>query len=218
MPEILANSPETRSPEGTILDQSQPQPTTTETKSDASPNPPAESKSAPAEYKPFTAPEGAELDPKAVEGATAIFRELGLDQSQAQKLIDFQLNRDKELSTKGADTYNQMRAEWRTQTEADPMIAGHEGGVEGAIAEIGKAIATLPPKLQQELRNDLTLTGAGDKASVVKAFLIFAKSVNEGQHVAGHGPSEEGQKAPGATARPSPAAAMFPNLPSASTH
>ncbi len=218
MPETpQANTPEARTTEGAILDQSQTT-QTTEPTPNADPNPPAEPQAAPSEYTPFTAPEGSALDPKAIEGATAIFRELGLSQSQAQKLVDWGANREKESTSKSAEAYNNTRTEWRNKTESDPIITSYEGGIDGVKADIGKAINTLPPKLQTELRDALTLTGAGDHPAVVKAFLAFAKSVNEGQHVSGSGPSEEGQTKSGAATRPSAAAAMFPNLPSSVTH
>jgi hypothetical protein len=111
-----------------------------------------------------------------------------------------------------------MRTEWRTQTESDPMLTGYKGGLEGALADISKAIATFPPKLQTEFKDAMTLTGAGDNPAIVKGFLTLAKERIEGQHVSGSGPSEEGQRRPGEVSRPSAAQAMFPTLPSASTH
>jgi len=210
MPETqpLANDPASRTQEGTILDQSH---TNTETTTNANPNTPAEPKPAPAEYTPFTAPEGSSLDPKAIEGATALFREFGLDQSQAQKLIDWGASREKETAGKSAEVYNQMRTDWRSQVEAHPTLGGAK--LDETRAEIGKAIATLPPKLQTAFKDAMNLTGAGDHPAVVEAFYTLAKSVNEGQHVAGAGPSEAGQVKPGTSVRPSPAQSMFPNLP-----
>ena len=215
MPETpQANDPATRSPEGTILDQTSSQMQTPTEQSNASPNPAPEPK--PAEYTAFTAPEGSELDPKAIEGATAIFKELGLSQSQAQKLIDWGASREAANSGKGAETYNQMRTDWRSQIEAHPTLGGAK--LDETKAEIGKAIATLPPKLQTAFKDAMNLTGAGDHPAVVEAFYTLAKNVNEGQHVSGGNPSEEGQRRPGTESRPSAAAAMFPSLPSSATH
>lgn len=190
---------------------------TTTTQETSNANPAPTTQSAPTEYTPFTAPEGSTLDPKAIEGATAIFRELGLDQSQAQKLIDWGAKREVEAGTKGAEAYNQMRLDWRSQAEAD-LNANYAGGVEQAKSDIAKAIATLPPKLQTEFKDAMTLTGAGDNPAIIKGFLQFVKGVIEGQHVSGNGPSTLGQTNPATPARPSAAQSMFPTLPSSTPH
>lgn len=217
MPETTApaaNSTEARTPDGTILDQSQGNNSTTTTPQETSTSDPAPAQDSgpPADYT-LTPPEGSNLDPKAIEGATAIFKELGLTQDQAQKLVEWGAKRETDSGNKSLETYNQMRTGWRAEVEADPEIGG--GKLDATKAEIGKAIATLPPKLAQEFKDAMTLTGAGDHPAVVKTFLALAKSVNEGSHVTGGTPSVEGQRDPSKPARPSPAASMFPNLPTA---
>lgn len=216
MPETtpLPNDPVTRTPEGEILNQTQTQTSSPPEK----PNEPAPTTEAgaPADYTAFTAPEGATLDPKSIESATAIFKELGLSQSQAQRLVDYQLGRDTELSGKSAETYNQMRTDWRKQVETHPTLGGQK--LDETKAEIGKAIASLPSKLQADFKDAMNLTGAGDHPAVVEAFYTLAKQVNEGQHVSGNGPGADGQTRPGTEIRPSRAAAMFPNLPTSAPH
>jgi len=54
-------------------------------------------------------------------------------------------------------------------------------------------------------------TGAGDNPAFIKAFYKLAQRVTEGSYVQGRGPAEV--TAPGGR-RPSPAQAMYPNLPS----
>lgn len=217
-PTPLANSTEARSTEGTILDQSQTQttpPTSSTTETTPNDSTTTSPVGAPDKYE-FTPPDGAELDPKTIESATAVFKELGLTQAQANKLVEFQFARDAEIAKKPAEVYNQMRADWREAVEKDPQIGGQK--LDETRAEIGKAIATLPAPLQKDFKDAMNLTGAGDNPAIVKAFLAFAKSVNEStKHVAGGNPSPMGQNAPGGNSKPTPAAAMFPNLPSAST-
>ena len=213
----LANSTEARSPEGTILDQSSTQPTitssTTETPSNESAaTPPA---GPPAEYK-FTPPEGSELDPKTLESAAAVFKELGLTQAQADKLVEFQFSRDAELTKKPAEVYNQMRSDWRTEVENDPQIGGQK--LDETKANIAKAVNMLPPQLQKDFKQAADFTGAGDNPAFVRAINFWATQLTENtKHVSGGNPSPAGQTAPGANAKPSLASAMFPNLPSAST-
>ena len=217
MPETppAANSPEARTPEGTILDQSQPTQSSTPTETPTNEPAPAGSTSQVPDHYDLKPPEGSALDAAAIESASSLFKELGLTNPQAQKLLDFAAGRDREVGDKSAKVYNDMRADWRSQVEADPQLGGQN--LDATKAEIGKAIATLPPKLQADFKDAMNLTGAGDHPAVVKAFYTLAKSVNEGSHVTGGAPSPEGQRNPAAPARPSPAASMFPNLPSAST-
>jgi len=54
---------------------------------DANAEKPAE---APAEYAEFTVPDGVKLDDALLAEAAPVFKELGLTQEQAQKLVDFQ--------------------------------------------------------------------------------------------------------------------------------
>lgn len=115
----------------------------------------------------------------------------------------------------GEDHYTKMRTDWRSQVENHPQLGGER--LQETLGVINKAISTLPPKLQTDFKAALDYTGAGDNPAVVEVFYNLAKSVTEGQHVSGSGPSTEGQNASGKSIRPTAATAMFPNLPSAST-
>ena len=149
-----------------------------------------------------------------MEKATPIFKELGLSQDAAQKLVDF-YNDQAQATTK---LVNDMRAEWREATNKLPEVA--EKGSDAATALMGRAKATLfenDPKGQKAFDDAMNLTGAGDHPDIVRAWLRVAARITEGTHVSGKGPSDQGQTAPNAKARPSAAQAMYPNLPSA-TH
>src|SRR5574340_1250451 len=84
--EPLGNSTEARTTDGTLRDQGTPT-TATETKPDATPTEPA--KPTPPETYTFKAPDGKSYDQSLIDGATPIFRELGLDQAAADKLVAF---------------------------------------------------------------------------------------------------------------------------------
>lgn len=197
----LPNDPAARTTDGTLKDTTQiPEPTP-----DAS-TPPA----VPETYSAFTAPEGTELDATAIEQATPIFKELGLDQSQAQKLVDFYAKTASGRAEAQIKAYTDMRADWARQTTSDPEIGSKLPEVK---AEFGKALAQLPPKVATDLKAALDLTGAGDHPAVIKAMYHLSQLVNEGKHVSGAGPSKEGQLAPNTNARPTAAAALYPNLP-----
>lgn len=206
------NSTDARTPDGTIIDQGNPAVPPVETK----PNEPA----APAEPKPepvvpetydFRAPEGATLDTAAIERATPIFKELGLTQDQAQKLVDLYPKITENIVKANNDAYTAMREGWVSEIKADKEIGGK---LDHVAAEIGKLKQRLPEPMRDAFNEAVNLTGAGDHPAVVKALYEFAKIVNEGSHVAGAGPSPEGQNRNGVSKRPSLAGSLYPNLPS----
>lgn len=212
IPPPLPNTPEARTPDGTLKDASATTPTTpTLEKSPSTPDAPT----TPEKYD-FKVPEGQTINAALVDKATPIFKELGLTQDAAQKLFDFYNTTAKAQAESTTKLVADMRADWRTQTQALPEIATDPKAVEN----LGRAKATIfenDPKGLAEFNEAMDLTGAGDHPAVVKAILRFAARVNEGSHVSGRGPSSEGQTSPNKAARPSAAQAMYPNLPSA-TH
>jgi hypothetical protein len=193
------NTPEARTPDGTIQNQAPPSepPVTT---------PPADP--VPDTYT-FTAPEGKTLDTAAVEAATPIFKELGLTQPQADKLFELYGKLTDGNSSRQLEAVNTMREEWRNAVKSDAEIGGKLDAVK---AEIGKSLDLLPSGLRDEFKAAMDLTGAGDHPAFVKAFYKLSQMVNEGKPVTGGGPSTHGQTAPG-TGRPSLASAMYPNNP-----
>lgn len=204
-PPPLPNSAEARTADGTLKDAQTPTPPTTP----EAPTTPAEKPAPPVVPDKY---DFKDADPTVVEKATPIFKELGLSQDAAQKLVDFYNARAAETSKLVTD----MRSDWRTQTNALPEVATNPRAVE----DMGRAKATIfenDPKGLAAFNEAMDLTGAGDHPAVVKAMLRFAARVNEGTHVSGAGPSSEGQASPNKAARPSVAQSLYPNLPSA-TH
>jgi hypothetical protein len=240
----LANSTEARSPTGEILDRSSttaltPTPTITLTTPDPAlsadtskttetpdgkttlteaKTPPA-TPVVPEKYADFKAPDGFALDTKALESATPIFKELGLSQEQAQKLVDFHTAQMIEAAKAPQATVDTMRADWRAKVSADTdikaAVAGDKTGIDAVKVDIGRALGKLDPALAGEFKSAMDLTGAGDHPAFIKAIWKLSQFVGEGTHVAGKGPSPAGQTNPSAPARPSAAQALYPTLPSA---
>lgn len=185
----------------------------------ANPTPPIEPKAsepkvgdkpvAPEKYE-FTAPEGLTLDEATVTEASIVFKELGLTNEQAQKLVDFQGKLAKTQAEAPYKAYDAMREGWQNEVKADKDI----GHILPKVKEtIGKALDTLgDPALVASFKEGMNLTGAGDHPAFVKAFYKLAQSVVEGSHVSGKGPSPHGQSATGQGDRPTVAGAMYPNL------
>lgn len=232
-PTPLPNDAAARSPTGEILDQTPNQPrdpslTTTPTETPKPVIDPAKPADAPAEVKPvepgkvpdtyaaFKAPENYTLDQKVVEAALPVFKELGLTQDQAQRLVDLQTAREIELAKAPADTMTAMRTDWRAKVAADPEMSkavnGDKTGLDAVKLDIGRALTHLPADLQADFKAAMDLTGAGDHPAFVKAMWKFASLLGEGKHVTAGGPSPAGQKAPGTSDKPTAAKALFPNL------
>jgi hypothetical protein len=227
----LMNDEAARSPAGEILDQSAvtTQTSTTETGSDPaktqdSPAPSTETKDgtsvltkpaddkapkpdapkAPDTYADFKAPEGYTLDPKAIESALPIFKELGLTQDQAQRLVTQQAQLMIEAAKAPQATYERTRADWQASVLNDPDIkaasSGGKVGIDAVKVDIGRALTALGDiKLASDFKAAMDLTGAGDHPAFVKAFWKLSQLVGEGRHVSGAGPS--------------PAKALYPGLP-----
>lgn len=204
------NSPEARTPDGTIIDQAPPV--------EAAPNAPESVESKPAEapaggapesYTDFRIPEGATVDKSAIDSATPVFKELGLTQDQAQKLVDLYPKLSGDIVKANNDAYVAMRESWITELKADKDIGGK---LDHVAQEVGKLKSRLPDPVREALNEAMNFTGAGDHPAVVKALYEFAKLVNEGSHVTGAQPSPHGQAKSGVVNRPSLAAAMYPKL------
>jgi hypothetical protein len=229
----LANAPEARTPTGEIVDQAAPKatpetttptPTPSETKTEAKPadgktltsaatEKPAPS-GAPEKYEAFKAPEGYEIDNDTLDKATPLFKDLGLSQDQAQKLVDLYADVSLKAAQAPFETYEKMRTDWRDAVVKDPAIGDGTGLRTEVKTTLGRAIDSLPPDVAREFRAAMDLTGAGDNPAFIKAFYNFAQRIGEGTSVRGSNPSSFGQRAPGAAPK-SAAAALYPNLPSA---
>jgi hypothetical protein len=145
--------------------------------------------------------------------AVPLFKELGLSQDQAQKLVDFYGADRAKLAAAPQTAFNTMVDGWKADVLKDSSLASGNGLRADVKESIGKLKATLPAAEIAKFDEVMNMTGLGNHPTIVKALNAWGKALGEGKHVAGNGPSPLGQKAPGAIDRPSVAKAMFPNLP-----
>ncbi len=229
---LLPNDQAARSPTGEILEPSQiptqalkPSTAAPEATSTSTEAKPADGKApstttstgAPEAYADFTAPEGYTIDKAAIDAFVPVAKELGLTQDQAQKLVTLQAQQMIEAAKAPAATYEATRNTWQAQVRADPDLAkavnGDKTGLDAVKLDIGRALNAIgDPTLAAEFKSAMDLTGAGDHPAFVKTLWKLSQFATEGKHVTGGGPSPHGQQAPGSAAKPSPAAAMYPNL------
>lgn len=204
------NSTVARTDTGEIKDQSATQAVTTPTEGEVKPTEPV---AGPPEKYEFKAPEGATVDAKVVETVTPLLKELGLTQEQAQKLYDFHAaataDQTKTIGEALTKQVSDMRESWRAEVKADKDIGANLPKV---LENIGKLKALMPENIRTAFNADMDFTGVGDRLGFLKAFNFLAGKLTEGNHVTGGGPSKHGQSATGQAAKPSMAAAMYPNL------
>ena len=222
MSETQQGTPPEQTPTGEIKDQSPASSTTPETPTPPETTPaspdstksllnedvkaPDKAEGAPEKYEDFKVPEGYELDADVAKDATALFKELGLPQAAAQKLVDFYSAQSQQASEAPFKAWHETQEAWKTEIKADPEIGGKLDTVKTTIA---RAIDGLgDAKLAADFRQAMDYTGAGNNPAFIRAFYRLAAKVTEGSHVSG--------QPQGSRPRPvSAAAALYPNLPHA---
>src|SRR6266404_1872210 len=213
----MPNSPEARTPTGELKDQAPPTTTTpTEPTIPTPPEPKVEPKveapaGAPEAYTDFTLPEGVKLEGETLKSAQELFKELGLPQANAQRLVDFHLGQIKAATEASSKAYDDMRAGWQTAAKADSEIGPHMAKIKENVGRLYDAIGDA--KLVGEFKQIMDLTGAGDNPAFIKVLNKLSSFVTEGHHVTGAQPSKFGQTPPGTGERPSTAHALYPNNP-----
>lgn len=159
---------------------------------------------APEKYEDFKLPEGFELDADRAGEATAVFKELGLPQEGAQRLIDLYSKNIQEAIDAPFKLWNETQERWVNEVKADPEIGGKLDLVRQTIS---KAVDGLgDPNLANAFRSAMDATGAGNNPAFIRAFYKMAQRLTEGTHVSG-------QPAKSSSTPPSAAKALFPDLP-----
>lgn len=173
-----------------------------------------EAKPAVPEKYEFKAPaawadKGWELDTKLIETATPIFKDLGLSQDQAQKLVDFYAATSQADHEATENLVVEQNKKW-----VDAAKAEFGAKLPSMKITISKAIDGLAPATATAFRSAMDESGQGNNPDFIRAFHAFAEMLTEGGHVNGKGPSPHGQTPAGTQKRPSAAASMYPGLPS----
>lgn len=162
----------------------------------------------PEKYEFKNLPEGVTVP----DDATAMFKEKGLNQDQAQAAVDYYIKKSQEAAKQPYETWDKMNKEWLGTIQKDAEYKGDMKGVVTSISRLIDGVTGNDPALNKEFRAGMDLTGAGNHPAFVKFMYRLSQQMNEGSYVKPGGPSPLGQRAPGAGERPSPAKALFPGL------
>lgn len=114
-------------------------------------------------YADFTLPEGVELDSTMLDAATPVFKELGLTQEQAQKLVDLQVKQVEASQQGQVEAFNQLKNDWLTQAKADKEIGGE--GFDQNVADARVAMDKFGGEGLTKLMNEL---GIGNHPEIIR--------------------------------------------------
>lgn len=132
------------------------------------------SQTAPDTYADFALPEGIELDSAMLEAATPIFKDLGLTQEQAQKLVDFQAKQVQASSQRQVDDFNQLMDDWQNQSKTDKEFGGDAFEKNTGIARL--AIDKFGTPELKQLLND---HGVGNHPEMIRFMFRVGKLLGE---------------------------------------
>lgn len=164
---------------------------------------------APEKYSDFTLPEGFEADPTMMGEAQGIFKDLGLSQAAAQRLVDFYAKQARDAAEAPVNFWKETQQRWVDEIKADPEIGGKLDVVKTTVGRMLDSV--LGATDGAKFREAMDYTGAGNNPTFVRAFYKIAGLLTEGGHVKGANPAPGGQGQTGQ--RPaSLGQALYPNL------
>lgn len=149
----------------------------------------------------LTAPEGTEIDERILAEADPVFRELGLNNDQANKLMPLAGKFAEKLQQASLDAHLAMAADWAKKAQADKEIGGKNWGeTEAAVA---RALDKFGAPEGSPFRKLLDDTKLGNHPEMIRMFAKIGKAIGEdGDFVRADG---------GAAIKPDRLAALYPD-------
>ncbi len=140
----------------------------------------ADKKAAKAKEYTLKAPEGTELKPEAVTEFTALAKENGLNEAQAQKLVDWYAQRSKVATEEATKVWQTTNDGWVATAKADKEFGGEKfeasiTSAKGAIAKFGN----------DEFKKALSLTGMGNHPEMIRFLTKISKAFGEDKMIDG---------------------------------
>jgi hypothetical protein len=131
----------------------------------------------PEKYADFVLPENMSLDKETIAKATAAFKELGLSQENAQKLVTIQAEYAKANEAAILESFNKQVAGWK---EESTKMFGND-----AEKEFGTAAKAIDRFGTPALKQVLNETGLGNHPEWVKFCNKIGKTISEDNRVEG---------------------------------
>ncbi len=164
--------------------------TTADTEDGGGDNAGDDTEAAPESYADFVMPEGVEVDAALLESATPLFKELGLNQEQAQKLVDFQAAQVQAGARSQVEAFNQLKDGWVEQAKSDKEFGGDKFEESVGIAQM--ALNKFGTPELKELMND---HGVGNHPEMIRFMVRVGALTKEDVPGGGNAPSESADRA-----------------------
>ena len=194
---------------------------TQESPEQAAPQAGSEQEATKAGYEPFTIPEGFTMDEAQTSDVSAVAKEFGLDQAQAQKMVDKHfdiISKNNDLVSAAQET---RMKEWAGQAMADKEFGGanlsdNMAGARKAMNSFsqpavdadGKAIlhqeGSLKGQQMSEVEVLMNESGWGNHPAMIRVFHRINQAMSEDSFVQGDMKPREQKKTPAET--------MYPNM------
>ena len=139
------------------------------------------------DYDDFDIPSGMTVDTDAIDRFKPVAKELGLSQSQAQRLVDFYAEQMGALLEQWMAQQEARIAQWQKQSRVDRELAGN-GNFDRNLSTAKKAVERFGGT---KLSSALAETGAASHPEVLRCFYRIGKAMSEDAFVA---PSGKRQK------------------------
>jgi hypothetical protein len=122
----------------------------------------------------FKMPEGMELDTEAAEKFAPMAQELGLDQEQAQKLVDFYAEERQKLEKANVDVWEKTQADWQELVKSDEEVGGAD-----LEEKLGVATKALEKFGTPALNDAILAMGAGNNVEFIRFTYRVGKAMSE---------------------------------------
>lgn len=143
----------------------------------------AEKAAAVPEVYELTIPDGVNLDQTMVDLATPTFKELGLNNAQASKLIpvagQFAEKIAGDVQKQITDNHQAQVAAWAAAAISDVEIGGDPDKYAANIVSAGQALDRLGFKADTPFRQLLTDSGLGNHPEMIRAFVRVGQVISE---------------------------------------
>lgn len=138
------------------------------------------------DFEDFDLPEGITADDELLKQAKPLFKELGLNQEQAQKLVSMYADRISEVTQGQVESFNQLTQDWLNQAQSDKEFGGDkfDESIQDARAAINK-FGT--PELKQLMDE----TGVGNHPEVIRMMTKVGKLLREDNPGTGGNPTSQ---------------------------
>lgn len=157
-----------------------------------------EPKVAPESYADFNIPEGMHHNEAMLAEASAVFKEIGLTQEQAQSLVDLDVKNKQAEHDETLAAWNKTMDDWRAESAADKEFGGTKLDESVVLAKKGRDAFGSAEFIQM-----LDVTGVGNHPEMVRFLVKLGKAVSEDVILQGSGAAPKSKDA---------AQIMFPNM------